>query len=188
MGPTTLLKTYDDLCAMPDDGNRYELIDGEIVVSAAPSLDHQEVLARLNDRVRPHVHSLRLGQVLFAPVDVVFDIHNAVQPDLIYVSNARLHQLRGNRSEGPPDLVAEVASPSTKRRDLGDKLRLYARFGVLEYWFVDGSEAVFLGYRFVDGEPVPITHDDRTFRSLVLPELTIDLEALFAAFLFDDAL
>ena len=135
--------TYQDYAALPDDGKRYEIHDGELCVMAAPSLLHQIVLANLSDVLRAHVKARRLGLVLFAPLDVILSDRpgetTVLQPDLIYVDNERLEALRPRGVEGAPTLAVEVLSPSTAVTDRTRKSELYARYGVPNLWFVDSD-------------------------------------------------
>lgn len=129
--------TYDDLVDLPDDGLRYEIIDGELYVTAAPSTKHQRALGNLYYLIRVHLHEHPAGQVYFAPLDIVFDPINVVEPDLLFVSNARAEVLTEKNVQGPPDLLVEILSPSTRKVDETTKRRLYERMGVDEYWLAD---------------------------------------------------
>ena len=133
--------TYQDYAALPDDGKRYEIHDGELCVMAAPSLLHQIVLANLSDVLRAHVKARRLGLVLFAPLDVILSDRpgetTVLQPDLIYVDNERFEALHLRGVEGAPTLAVEVLSPSTAVTDRTRKRELYTRYGVPHLWFVD---------------------------------------------------
>lgn len=149
--PSARMLTREDLDRMPDDGNRYELIDGEIVVSAAPVLAHQIAAARL-------VITLAAAcpdqlEVLHAPVDVVLGEHTVVQPDVLVLDPADLDS-RG--LTGPPLLAVEVLSPSTRRRDLGIKKRAYEQAGVAAYWVVDpeAAEVTLTAWELRDGSYV----------------------------------
>ena len=124
--------TVDDLEGMPDDGNRYELIDGMLHVSPAPWLGHQVVLAEVYDRLRAVCPSDLT--VLFAPVDVQPDLHTSVQPDLLVV---RRTDLGVSKLEVVPLLALEVLSPSTRLYDLNTKRSAYEKMGVPSYWVVD---------------------------------------------------
>src|SRR5687767_10761563 len=124
----------DDIWDCPDDGKRYEVIDGQLYVSPAPSWQHQRGATRLLLYVGPHVIQRGLGEIVSAPVGVKLDDENGVQPDLVYVSNERAHIIVERGVEGAPDLVVEVLSPSTQARDRGVKMRRYAAAGVLHYW------------------------------------------------------
>jgi Uma2 family endonuclease len=129
--------TYRDYETLPDDGRRYQILDGALDVTPAPSPDHQEVLARLNDAVRRHVEADGLGRTFFAPIDVILADTTIVQPDLVFLDAGRTRLISRRGIEGAPTLVVEVLSPGTAAVDRGAKLRLYARYGVTFYWIVD---------------------------------------------------
>jgi Uma2 family endonuclease len=129
--------TYADYAALPDDGRRYQLVEGELVVSQSPNSLHQVVSGELHVRLRAHVDALGLGRVLFAPLDVVLDDRNVVQPDLLFIARTRMSVLGKANVQGAPDLAVEILSPETERLDRTRKLDLYARHGVAHYWIVD---------------------------------------------------
>jgi Uma2 family endonuclease len=130
--------TYDDLVLFPDDGNRHELIDGEHYVTASPNLRHQRISGNLYFLLRSRLDAHPIGQVYYAPVDVLLTRFDVVVPDLVYVSQARASDvLREANVQGVPDLVVEIGSPSTRQRDETIKRRLYEREGVSEYWVLD---------------------------------------------------
>jgi Uma2 family endonuclease len=132
--------TYADLAALPDDGLRHELIDGKHYVSPSPRVRHQVVLANLYSAVNAHVRAHGLGMVLFAPLDVVLSAHDVLVPDMLYVSRDRLALFEERSLHGAPDLVAEVLSPSTRRRDQTLKKARYQELGVAEYWLADPQQ------------------------------------------------
>lgn len=128
---------YRDLLAMPDDGRRYEIHGGELVVVAAPLLRHQvaalEIAALLTEYRRSSG-----GLAVAAPFDIVFDEYDVVQPDVVFFRAERVHLLDPNAvTRAAPDLVVEVLSPSTASFDRGRKMRMFARYAVPEYWIVD---------------------------------------------------
>jgi Uma2 family endonuclease len=174
-------KTYLDLDALPDDGNRYEVIYGELHVAAAPSWEHQDVLAAIMDVIRPHVRARRLGKVLMAPVDVRPLGKDQVQPDLIFIRRERLHLLQGGVFHGAPDLVVEVLSPTTRRFDEGLRLQFYAEAGVPEYWIADPETRTLrvLVLRVGLYEPAEADAAGR-LRSSVLPDLIVASAEMFA--------
>jgi Uma2 family endonuclease len=134
--------TYDDLQRFPDDHLRRELIDGELFVTAAPVPRHQRVVLRVIDLLYRYERQ-HGGWVLPGPTDVVFGPRDVVEPDVLFVSAARLDHVGDQHVDAAPDLVVEVSSPSTRSRDLGRKRDLYEREHVGEYWFVDlDGEAV----------------------------------------------
>ena len=109
--------TYDDFLLFPDDGQRHELIDGEHYVTPAPNVSHQAILGNLHFLMRSYLEASPLGRVLFAPFDVIFSKFDVVEPDLLYLSKARDASLQEHGLTGSPDLVVEIASKSTKKRD-----------------------------------------------------------------------
>lgn len=182
MSLQTKVWTYDDLLETPDDGKRYEIIDGELFVAAAPLLKHQAALSETNDLVKGFVRVNDLGQVYFAPVDVFFSSTNVVEPDLIYVSWETLARSGAARIDGAPDLVVEVLSPSTRRIDLTRKTALYAANGVPEYWLIDPEAETVSILCLRDGAYVAQEPDDAGRRhSMVLPGLAFDPRMIFGA-------
>jgi Uma2 family endonuclease len=184
MAETAAKLTYDDFLLFPDDGKRHELIDGEHFVSPSPNLRHQRVLARLHLLAGSFVIERRLGEVFFAPFDVLFSRHDVVEPDLLFVSNERKAILTAANVKGAPDLVVEVLSPSNRRQDEVLKRSLYDRGGVDEYWIIDPEVETIKVFRReagTFGRPVLLTvHDGDTLTSPLLPGLEISLAALFA--------
>lgn len=146
--PPGVKLTYDDLLLLPEDGLRHELIDGEHFVSASPNLKHQRVLGNTYHLLRLWLANHDVGQALLSPFDVVFSNIDVVEPDLIYLSHERAARISTQASlRGAPELVMEIASPSTRRRDETLKKRLYERMGVQEYWFMDPEIDVVRVYR-----------------------------------------
>jgi len=143
--------TYDDLLQFPDDGQRHELIDGEHYVTPSPTLRHQEISGRLYLVLGNWLAAHPLGRIYYAPLDVILSRYDVVEPDLLYVSNDRAEALlAGQHVTGAPDLLVEIASPGTRRRDETIKRRLYERMGVTEYWVVDPDIDVIRVYRRTD--------------------------------------
>lgn len=173
--------TYEDLELMPDDGRRYELINGEIVVSPSPNRPHQELIWRLALLINLFVRPRRLGEVILAPFDVkLLDLGAWVQPDIIFFGAERLHLLRNNEAVGAPDLVVEVLSPSTRGRDQGEKLALYAAAGVREYWLAD-PVARTLRLLLLDADRYRrLPETDGVVSSAVLAGLDVEVAPLFA--------
>jgi Uma2 family endonuclease len=143
--------TYEDYLATPDDGRRYEILDGEISVSASPVPLHQRILANLNDVLRAHVRSRGLGEVFFAPLTVILANTTVVEPDLVYVEAARAGLVSARAVEGAPTLVVEVLSPGTAVTDRGQKFQLYARYAVPYYWIVDTDARIVEAYELAEG-------------------------------------
>jgi Uma2 family endonuclease len=129
--------TYEDLKLIPPDRNRYEIVDGELFVSPAPRTLHQIIVVNLLTTLNLYVRQHRLGRVFVAPYDVVLAPGTVLEPDVLFVSTSRLHNIGGDNLSGPPDLAVEVISESTKRLDREVKLKQYALYGVSECWLVD---------------------------------------------------
>lgn len=132
-----ILLTYEDYCALPDDGKRYELLEGVLQVTPSPTTRHQRVSRQLEAIVLHHVEAHGLGEVFDAPIDVVLSPSTVVQPDLVFVSRERGHIITEKNIAGAPDLVVEILSSSSAQLDRGVKAQLYARHGVRYYWLVD---------------------------------------------------
>jgi len=139
MAGRTVLLTYRDYCELPDDGRRYEVHDGELSVTPAPGTRHQEISQRLFDVLFHHVEAGRLGEIYYAPLDVILSDTTIVQPDIVFVANDRQSVVSERGIEGTPTLAVEILSPATVRIDRVTKLQLYARHGVPFYWLVDGE-------------------------------------------------
>ena len=118
------------------EGELYEVLNGELIMSPSPTLRHQEIVMNIAEILRAFVRENRLGKVYISPIDVVLG-DALVIPDVVYVSNERAAIRSRERVIGAPDLVVEVLSLSTSKRDLRDKWELYAEQGVLEYWIVN---------------------------------------------------
>jgi Uma2 family endonuclease len=129
--------TYEDYLQLPDDGKRYEIIDGEIYLLPTPPTVHQQVLGNLFCSLYGFVEYKNAGEVFISPLDVVFSETNVIQPDILFISNERSNIITEANIQGAPDLVIEVTWPATEQRDRGIKRMIYAKFGVREYWLVD---------------------------------------------------
>jgi Uma2 family endonuclease len=144
--------TYDDFVLFPDDGLLHELIDGEHYVTPSPSLKHQRVSYNLSLQLGKWLEQHPLGRLYYAPLDVVLSEHDVVGPDLLYMSMARAAEIEAiTNVRGVPELVVEIGSPSTRRRDETTKRALYERVGVSEYWFVDAEADMVRVYRRLNG-------------------------------------
>ena len=128
--------TYEDYLELDDDLRR-EIIEGQLLMSPAPELYHQRWVGGLFRAFQNHVDDIDSGEILVAPLDVILDRHNVVQPDLIFVSKTNSGILQRRGVMGTPDLVVEVISAGSLRRDRYEKREIYSRFGVKEYWLAD---------------------------------------------------
>jgi len=174
--------TVDDYLAMPDDGKRYELLDGSLEEMTGPNLKHQRVLLRLAVLLVRELQDAGVGEVLTAPFDVVLGERTVLQPDLLFIRRENTGVLDERNARGAPDVVVEVLSDSTRRKDVVRKARLYARAGVPWYWVVDPDvdRIEFLkregdGYGLVARADAPGVAEPPDF-----PGVRIDLAALFA--------
>ena len=141
--------TWQDVQQLPDDGNRYEAIAGELCVTPAPSLRHQRISMRLTLLLHRLLVETGHGELFFAPVGVEFPTtQEGVQPDLVFVSKGRSGILADPWIRGAPDLVIEILSPSTVHRDRGVKRKLYERQGVEQCWIVDPEAAAVEAWTF----------------------------------------
>ena len=179
--PEPIKLTYQDFCALPDDGRRYEILDGDLYMSPSPEEPHQNVVGNLFAILREHVRRNKLGKVYVAPFDVLLDEHNIVEPDIIFVSNAKRSILTRKNIKGAPDLLVEALSPFSGERDLRDKRSLYARCGVEWYWIVDPEKKTVLELRLIERAYAVAsdTKDPGPFTPALFLGLRIDLPELW---------
>lgn len=138
MAPETSTKmAYEDLLLLPEDGLRHEIIDGEHYVNASPITRHQRVSYRLILVIGNYLEEHPAGELFHAPLDIVFSRYDVVEPDLLYVSNARSGIVTTKNIKGSPDLLIEILSEPNRKYDEVTKRALYERTGVGEYWIVD---------------------------------------------------
>ncbi len=170
--------TAEEFFGIYPEESRIELIEGEVYEMPAPSFLHQEVLFRLAIKVRNFCEHKQVGIVVIAPIDIVFSRDTVLQPDIVYVSD--LSKVK-DRIYGVPDLVVEVASPSTLKRDITDKMKIYERYGVKEYWVVFPSEKTILVYQLTENgyELFSSAIEKGKVRSKVLEGFEINLEEVF---------
>lgn len=175
--------TYEDFLLFPEDGKRHELIDGEHYVTPCPNTKHQRVSGNLHWLIRSYLEQHRIGQLFYAPFDIVFSQFDVVEPDLLYMSNERAATiLTSKHVEGTPELVIEIGSPSTRKRDQTIKRRLYQRSGVSEYWVVDPKLDVVRVYRSatVFERPLELSREaGDVLATPLLPGLELTLADIF---------
>lgn len=173
--------TYEDYCAIPDDGRRYEVIGGKLYMAPAPNIAHQFASGELYRRLANHNVQHHLGILLSAPTDVLLTQDTVVQPDILFVKAERSQIVTRQNVAGAPDLVIEILSPGTARRDRREKLEAYAAFGVPHYWILDAERHTLESLELHEGGYVLIylgRHND-VFAPTLFPGLTIPLEALW---------
>ncbi len=151
-GPPQGSWTYDDYAALPEDGHRYEIVNGVLVMAPAPSPEHQEIVLEIASYLRTHVKLAGLGRVFPAPVDVDLGSKNVFQPDVVVVLNAHLDRVAAKKIVGAPDLVVEVVSPGSGVMDRIAKYAVYARAGIPEYWIVNPLRETIEVFVLEDGE------------------------------------
>ena len=147
------LLTTEDFVALPDDGNIYELIEGELIVSRSPAIAHQLVLDNLFFYLRSYLEQNPIGKVITTP-GVIFDRHNSVIPDVVFLTNEQIERVGSEpHINEAPALAVEVVSPGREnaRRDRVVKLQVYGKFGVKEYWVADPQSRTLEIYRVADG-------------------------------------
>jgi Uma2 family endonuclease len=148
--------TYEEYARLPTSGStRYEVIDGEVAVTPSPSSTHQRVVGNLVRILGTFVHEHALGGLFPGPLDVLFGEGDDLQPDVVFVRADRAHLVSQRGIQGPPDLVVEIASPSTAHRDRGIKLERYRHFGVHDYWIVDVDARAVERWRLGAGAQTP---------------------------------
>ena len=139
--------TYEDYCAIPEDGMRHEIIGGEHFVTPAPNAYHQKLVLRFAAELMKRVEEPGFGEVFIAPFDVLLSDLDVVQPDVLVVLGHRRSIITEKNVQGAPDLLIEILSPSTRSRDEVAKKALYERSGAREYWLVDPEEKLVEQYR-----------------------------------------
>src|SRR6266571_4855818 len=172
-----------DLDACPDDSNRYELIGGELFVSRAPGIPHQRVLNNLQLAFGDYLRDNPIG-ILVPGAGAIFSDYDAVIPDLVFVRNERWDQVvTGEKFTGALDLVIEVTSPGAenRRRDLLIKRQLYGKYGVSEYWVVDGENRSVEVYRLQEDrlERVATLRNGDEISTPLLPGLGLSVSEIF---------
>jgi len=174
--------TYEDYAALPNDGRRYELLEGDIDVTPAPSMGHQRSSRNLERILLDHVRRHKLGAIYDAPVDMILDARTVAQPDILFVAKDRLGIISPRGVEGAADLVVEILSPATRRVDRTTKMRVYAKAGVLEYWIVDPEAKTFELFGLRQGAYVLLATaaGDETIRPDFFAGLEISLTEVFA--------
>ena len=180
----TIQWTYEDYLAFPEDGKRYEIIEGERYMSPAPKTKHQEVSGNLLYLLKAYLRQTKRGKVFDAPTDVILSDINIVQPDLLVVLAARTSIVTEKNIQGVPDLVIEIISESTRKTDETTKKKIYEQYGVLEYWIVDPELALVKIYRLTDGRygraEERAEERGETVTTVLLPGLDISLTEVFA--------
>ncbi len=173
--------TYQDYLKLPEDGKRHEILNGELIMTPAPTPLHQLTSGAIYKLLSNYVEQHHLGYVLYAPCDVVLDEFHVVQPDILYISKANKKIISDNNINGVPDLIIEIISPTTAYYDLVEKKDIYQRFGVREYWLVDPKRRsiqifVLKKSKFIQDQE--LIKSGKIY-SNVLPQLQLSIEQIF---------
>ena len=173
--------TYDDYIALPDDGKSYEIIEGDLSMTPAPSPRHQAVQLRLGSLLLAFLDKHSLGRVFVSPIDLVLSMVDVVQPDLLFVSQSRLNIIAEKNIVGIPNLIIEILSSSSITRDQKEKLNLYQRYGLPEYWIVDPDSQTVEVYLSAANrlEKVETLKLDKQLHSRQIPGLVLALTEIF---------
>jgi Uma2 family endonuclease len=176
---TDIKLTAEDYLALPDGGPRYQLVEGEFFVSPSPNIRHQRLVLKIAGMLQQFATTKAIGEAFCAPVDVFLSDETVVQPDVIFVSNARKDIVREDGIHGAPDLCVEILS--TKRDlDLKTKRHVYAKYGVTEYWIVDPDANCIHLVRLQENVGDVQFRDPATFTTSLIPGFALELKTLFA--------
>ena len=172
--------TYEDYLNTPE-GEWYELIDGELILLPTPNTAHQEARGNLGTNMYMYAKDGELGRVFFVPFDIVFSESDVVQPDMLFVSKARDRIITRDNVKGAPELLVEITSPFSVKRDWNDKRELYARHGVIEYWIADPVHKIVSVMLLRDGvlELAGTYAEGDTVVSSALEGFSVEISAIF---------
>jgi Uma2 family endonuclease len=172
---------YHDYLQLPGD-KRYEILDGELYVVPSPNTRHQRVLKKILSALIRQTEDKDLGECFAAPYDVILSEENVVQPDILFVCRERLEIIREANLSGAPDLAIEILSTGSRQQDLAIKRKIYARFGIREYWIVDPEAAVVEVLTWTESGYInagTFRESDR-LTSPILPQLDLPLSEIFS--------
>lgn len=175
------LLTADDLALLPDDGNRYEIIGGKLIVSPSPTFRHQQVSMKLGNALDTFLSRENVGVAVAAPMDVRLSNHDVVQPDLLVVLHGKMARIESRGVIGAPDLVVEILSPSSIETDFLRKAKLYEQSGVREYWIVN-PESEMVSVQLLEDDRFALAGEfgrGDTLRSTVLEGFELEIASIF---------
>ncbi len=173
--------TYEDYLKLSDDGNRYEIINGELIMTPAPIPRHQIVSMELVFQLKPFVDKHQLGLIFHPPCDVLLTEKDLVQPDIFFIAKENQKIISEKNIQGSPDLIVEILSPITAYYDLIEKKELYGKFGVKEYWIVDPKKQWVEIYILEDNKYKLHQRGDKSgkIQSFLLKRFEIELKNIF---------
>ncbi len=179
---STFPLTYDDYALLPQDRNRYEILEGELYMTPSPSLRHQRVVHRLTMILSQYVEAAGSGELLFAPLDVLLSETNIVQPDILFLSRSKVPPHGAKNLQVAPDLVIEVVSESSSEQDRVHKKRIYARHGISHSWIADPDNRTLEAFELAGSEYrlAGAFTGDATATSSLFPRLTMPLARIWA--------
>ena len=179
----TALLTAEDYRALPENGPRYQLVQGELFMAPAPNRYHQDIVGNIMFLLRKYLEQHPIGKLYAAPFDIFLTEHNVFQPDIVFVNNDRLSTLKVFGLEGAPTLVVEILSESSVRLDRVTKKQVYTASGVLELWLVDPEEKTVTVFRLQEDseQPAGVWKESDRFQSKCFPGLIIDAAEVFKA-------
>jgi Uma2 family endonuclease len=180
-GPQQGFWTYDDYAALPNDGQRYEIVNGVLLMAASPSGPHQDAVGEIFFHLRMFIGANKLGLVRLSPFDVELSPQNVLQPDLFVLLNDHLDRVQDKKLVGAPDLVVEVDSPGTAAFDRLTKSDIYASAGVAEYWIVNSERRTVEVFVLEDNKyrSLGLFRGEQLLPSRVLPGLPTSVEQFF---------
>jgi Uma2 family endonuclease len=181
-GPAQGQWTYADYAALPEDGKRYEIIEGVLYMSPSPNTKHQRSIKRFIYYLIVHLEQTELGEVFAAPYDVELSPGNVVQPDILVILKANEERIKSGKVVGAPDLVVEIASPGTAGYDRRQKQDAYASAGVPEYWIADPAAKTIEVLVLEQGayQQKGVFEDQNLLQSQIIPELPVKVAQFFA--------
>ncbi len=144
--PRTMLEVFESL----PEGTLCQLINNQLVMAPSPLIWHQSISNIISNQLTNFVLLKKSGIVLVAPIDVFFDKHNVLQPDILFISNENMGIIIDDKIKGAPDFIVEILSKSTGKYDLNQKKLIYEKFGVKEYWIVNPETKEVIGYTLKD--------------------------------------
>jgi Uma2 family endonuclease len=176
-----LLLNREDYRLMPETGPRYQLVEGELIISPAPNRYHQDISRNLEYILLHYLETHPLGKLYHAPFDVYLGEHNVFQPDIAFFSKDRLSALTKEGAEGSPTFVVEILSPKTAKIDRESKRKVFATFGLEELWIIDPvKKTIEVFFLQKDAErPAAVYHDQDTLTSPYFPGLQIRAAEVF---------
>lgn len=172
--------TYYDYSLLPEEP-RYELIDGDLLMTPSPTTIHQWISVKLEQALSKYIQRKKQGILLHAPMDVVLSNDDVVQPDIIYITNERKNIIKEENIRGAPDLLIEILSPSTAERDIVIKRRLYEKHRVREYWIVDPQNKMIevIAWTPKGFKTIKVYPAGRRLKSQILPSFSLPLKNIF---------